>query len=170
MFFFFSISLYQFPNKPFSIHLDPDSMTPKHLILPLLCAVSVFGTGASVAQDVAPKPTQTKELRGGFSMPGAWTRRGVVLERQKDGKDFSVSGDPCIVWDEAIQGWRMVLFYDPPGHAQAVCLNREDIEPGQWKLEGPLPVADPQAVGSKRHLVGASISSKKTHSPVSYVV
>ena len=41
----------------------------------------------------------------------------------------------------------MVLFYDPPGHAQEVCLNRLDIGPGQWKLEGPLPVTNPQAVG-----------------------
>jgi hypothetical protein len=41
----------------------------------------------------------------------------------------------------------MVMFYDPPGHAQAVCMNRDDLGPGQWKLEGPLPVANPKAVG-----------------------
>jgi hypothetical protein len=41
----------------------------------------------------------------------------------------------------------MVLFYDPAGHAQAICTNLDDSGPGQWKLEGPLPVTNPQAVG-----------------------
>src|SRR5437588_1281788 len=83
--------------------------------------------------------------KSGFAVPRAWTRRGLVLARQKE--DFGVSGDPCIVWDEAIKGWRMVFFYSPPGHAQAICLNRDDVGPGQWKLEGPLLVANPQTVG-----------------------
>jgi hypothetical protein len=41
----------------------------------------------------------------------------------------------------------MVFFYWPPGHAQAVCMNRDDLGPGQWKFEGPLPVTNPQAAG-----------------------
>ena len=98
-------------------------------------AASLFVIGDLCAQE--PK---------GFEIPATWTRRGVVLEREK-GKDFGVSGDPCIVWDEAIKGWRMVLFHDPPGHGQAVCLNRNDVGPGRWKYEGPLPVANPTAVG-----------------------
>src|ERR1043166_2459515 len=81
----------------------------------------------------------------GFAIPNAWTRRGLVLERPH--KDSGVRGDPCIVWDDASPGWRMVLFYAPPGHAQAVCTNRDDPGPGQWKLEGPLPVTNPEAVG-----------------------
>jgi hypothetical protein len=110
-------------------------MTPKLLRLFFLCLASVFAMSAALAQ------TQ------GFTIPTAWTRHGVVLER-KHGEGSSVSGDPCIVWDDAINGWRMVLFYDPPGHAQAVCTNREeDGALGPWKLEGPLPVANPEAVG-----------------------
>jgi hypothetical protein len=70
-----------------------------------------------------------------------------VIERQKDQRVLSVSGDPCIAWDEAIHGWRMVFFYDPPGHALAVCLNRDDLGPGNWKLQGPIPVTNPAAVG-----------------------
>ena len=80
----------------------------------------------------------------GFAIPNSWTRRGLVLKRQRANR--GVSGDPCIVWDAAIHGWRMVLFYDPGGSAQAVCTSR-DIVSGQWKLEGPLPVANPRAVG-----------------------
>lgn len=41
----------------------------------------------------------------------------------------------------------MVLFCDPWGHAQAICTNRENLGHGQWKFEGPLPVANPEAVG-----------------------
>jgi hypothetical protein len=104
----------------------------------IFCAATLLATSGSLAQE-------NHELRGGFTIPGAWSRRGVVLERQKS--DHGVSGDPCIVWDEAVKGWRMVLFYEPPGHAQAVCLNSNDLGPGHWKFEGPLPVANPQAVG-----------------------
>ena len=109
----------------------------------LLWAAGIVTSGAQ-AQDASQK-TANSELRAGFAIPSAWSRRGVVLERKRS--DGGVSGDPCIVWDETIPGWRMVLFYDPPGHAQAICTNRDDLGPGQWKLEGPLPVTNPQAVG-----------------------
>jgi hypothetical protein len=92
-------------------------------------------------------PAFCAETPLGFSIPSTWTRKGVVLTRQKGLQTMSVSGDPCIVWDDAIAGWRMVFFYSPPGHAQAVCLDRDDLGPGKWKLEGPLPVTNPEAVG-----------------------
>ena len=82
-----------------------------------------------------------------LDVPGAWSRRGLVLPRQDGVGVSSVSGDPCIVWDEDAGCWRMVLFYDPPGHAQAVCASRDDIGPGRWVLEGPLPVTNPEAIG-----------------------
>src|SRR5262249_25236336 len=103
-------------------------------ILQVVCALGVLGMSAASAQDVSQKPRESKTEGGGFAIPTGWTRRGLVLERQH--KDKGVSGDPCIVWDDAVQGWRMVLFYDPPGHAQAVCTNRDDPGPGHWKLEG----------------------------------
>jgi len=68
------------------------------------------------------------------------------MPRQKDETVSSVSGDPCVVWDEAINGWRMVFFYSPPGHGQAVCLNLDDLGPNNWKLEGPLPIVNPQDI------------------------
>lgn len=97
------------------------------------------------AENLSSGAEQQGRAAAKFTIPSSWTRRGVVLERQKGG--HGVSGDPCIVWDEAINGWRMVLFYDPGGHAQAICTNRDDLGPGQWKFEGPLPVANPEAVG-----------------------
>jgi len=117
-------------------------MTPKSLIL---CVASVLWTSTALTQDVPTSPTRDKQPRGGFAIPDTFTRRGVVLERRQ--ADKGVSGDPCIVWDEAIPGWRMVLFYDPPGHAQAICRDRDLVGPGHWTLEGPLPVTNSRAVG-----------------------
>jgi hypothetical protein len=124
---------------------DCNCMTPKILILPILCAACVCAAGGLLAQDIPQKPAQNEQPFTGLTIPKTWTRQGVVLKRSK--AEQGVSGDPCIVWDEAITGWRMVLFYDPPGHAQAICTNRNDLGPGQWKFEGPLPVTNPQAVG-----------------------
>ena len=81
-----------------------------------------------------------------LALPKSWTRRGLVMPRQVDEKSSGVSGDPCIVWDEAAGAWRMVFFYHPPGHAQAFCANRNDLGPGNWKLEGPLPITNPEAI------------------------
>src|ERR1051326_9026342 len=119
-------------------------MTRLSLILRILCVVGVLGASGAIAHEDSQQPTPSKESGRAFTIPNTWTRRGVVIKRQA-GKG-GVSGDPCIVWDEAINGWRMVLFYDPPGHAQAICLNRDHIEMGPWKLEGPLPVTNPKAV------------------------
>ncbi len=119
-------------------------MTSKCLIHLVFYAMA---TTASLAQDVRQRTADTTNPRAGFTIPAAWTRRGLILGRQQDERGSGVSGDPCIVWDDAIKGWRMVFFHDPTGHAQAVCSNRDDIGPGQWKFEGPLPIANPEAVG-----------------------
>src|SRR5262249_6442495 len=86
----------------------------------------------------APQPpapvSQPPNPPAQFTIPTTWTRQGLVLPRQgdPDGSGWGVSGDPCIVWDPDIRGWRMVLFHDPPGHAQAVCMNPDNLGPGQW--------------------------------------
>jgi hypothetical protein len=80
-----------------------------------------------------------------LSIPTEWTRKGLVLARANEGQ--GVAGDPCIVWDPDVTAWRMFLFYDPPGAAQAVCKSKDDIGPGNWTLEGPLKVANPEAIG-----------------------
>jgi hypothetical protein len=111
-----------------------------------LCLCGALATAICSGQDVSTTPGQSPVQPTGFTIPKSWTRHGVVLERQKN-ESSSVCGDPCIVWDEAIQGWRMVLFYSSPGHAQAVCTNMDGLGRGQWKFEGPLPVTNPSAVG-----------------------
>jgi hypothetical protein len=118
------------------------------LALRLALAAATFILGVtSRAQNDQGEAQKKLEPPRAFTIPHSWTRRGLVLKREKDEHDWGVSGDPCIVWDDSINGWRMVFFHDPQGHAQAVCLNHDDPGPGQWKFEGPLPVANPKAVG-----------------------
>src|SRR5262249_24608375 len=120
-------------------------MKPRCAALFGLYISSLFLTGLVFAQDERGNSNRAQQQPYRFAIPRTWTRRGVVLERHKG--EHGVSGDPCIVWDETIRGWRMVLFYDPPGHGQAVCTNRDNLGSGQWKFEGPLPVTNPEAVG-----------------------
>jgi hypothetical protein len=114
---------------------------------PILFAAFVIQVIPFVLASAQEAPREKSETPRGFTIPHSWTRRGLILERQKDEQGSGVSGDPCIVWDEAINGWRMVLFHAPPGHAQAICMNHDDLGPGQWKFEGPLPVTNPKVVG-----------------------
>ncbi len=72
-----------------------------------------------------------------------WTRLGLVLARDEGAGINSVAGDPCIVWDADLPGWRMVLFFSPAGHAQAICRSREEIGPGNWEIAGPLEFSNP---------------------------
>lgn len=81
-------------------------------------------------------------------IPAHWTHGGLVLARAKDpaAPGAHVVGDPCIVWDEMIPGWRMVLFFDPPGHGQAICRSRLEVGPGQWETPTPLIFTNGQGV------------------------
>ena len=79
-------------------------------------------------------------------LPAAWTHEGLVLPRKHDGGNSDVVGDPCIVWDEAIPGWRMFLFYDPPGCGQAICRDRASVGAGHWTFLGPLAFTNPDAM------------------------
>jgi hypothetical protein len=86
-----------------------------------------------------------------YSIPSAWSRAGLVIPRDHSSKSGSVAGDPCIVWDDDIPGWRMVLFYEPGGHAQAVCGSRDSVGPGAWVFAGPIPFANPQELFGYTH-------------------
>lgn len=66
-----------------------------------------------------------------------WTRTGLVLARNEEGDGSEVVGDPCIVWDPEVEGWRMVIFYDPPGHASSVSSD-PTASPGSWSDPEPL--------------------------------
>lgn len=112
----------------------------------LLCSALTVAT--TTAAEPAPQPPATRPV--GLAIPKTWKRGGLVLPRQDataGEKSFSVSGDPCIVWDEEAKVWRMVLFYAPPGSAHATCPSLDKDGRGAWKVEGPLPVANPQVAG-----------------------
>jgi hypothetical protein len=83
---------------------------------------------------------------GRNDIPRSWRRAGIVLQRSLEGPGSSVIGDPCIVRDDDIDGWRMFLFFDPPGCGQAICPQKLDAEPGHWKMEGPLVFTNPQDI------------------------
>jgi len=89
-----------------------------------------------------------------YDIPRHWSRQGLVLARDKSAGNCSVAGDPCIVWDAELPGWRMVLFFNPPGHAHAICRSTADIGPGRWELVGPLAFTNP-----------ADLAGHATHKP-----
>ena len=72
-----------------------------------------------------------------------WTRDGVVLARNAEGPGSEVVGDPCIVWDPEINGWRMILFFSPPGHASSVSFDPTGA-PGTWSAPEPLTFTNPE--------------------------
>ncbi len=81
----------------------------------------------------------------GTLTPG-WFRRGLIIPRAGAGEGSEVVGDPCIVWDDEIRSWRMILFYSPPGAGEAVCATPDDPGPGQWRILGPLKFTNPSAL------------------------
>lgn len=81
-----------------------------------------------------------------YDIPFTWVRQGMVLPRNADGPGCHVVGDPCIVRDEAVGGWRMFLFFNPPGHGHAVCLTPEAVGPGHWSAPEPLAFTNPEAL------------------------
>lgn len=116
-----------------------------------------FGNGGLRRCSAAAKLRATHHMpdhiiEAGTHAPAKWLRSGLVLARAKNGPGSHVVGDPCVVWDETIGGWRMVLFLSPPGGGQAVTARREATGPGGWKLEGALPFTNPGAIlGGNTH-------------------
>jgi hypothetical protein len=80
------------------------------------------------------------------TIPKCWKRGGLVLPCNAEGVGSAVMGDPCIVWDEELGGWRMFLFCYPPGHGQAICLSKDNVGAGQWTFLGPLTFTNPEAL------------------------
>ncbi|MDO8543784.1 MAG: hypothetical protein Q7S40_25360 [Opitutaceae bacterium] len=79
-----------------------------------------------------------------------------VLTRGGEGSiDRGVVGDPCIVWDDELDTWRM--FYFANGHhphtgargprtAMALAASAEQIGPGDWRKVGLLGFTNPAAL------------------------
>lgn len=80
-----------------------------------------------------------------YRIPTSWKRAGLILGRSADGPGSEVLGDPSVVWDDDIGGWRMFLFMAPPGHGEAVT-HGTDAGPGAWRILGPLRFTNPEAI------------------------
>src|SRR5215468_7103510 len=78
-----------------------------------------------------------------ITIPKRWRHLGLVIPRGANDTG-DVVGDPCIVWDEAISGWRMFLFVEKPGVGQAISAGKNEVGPGSWKYLGPLEFTNPQ--------------------------
>lgn len=77
--------------------------------------------------------------------PAGWERLGGLLRRQAAGAGSEVVGDPAIVWDPDLPGWRMFLFFAPPGHGQSVApCARPAAPPTRWSAPEPLVFANPE--------------------------
>ncbi len=89
----------------------------------------------------------------------SWQHLGPALLRGGPGSpDESVTGDPCIVWDEKADAWRM--FYFGQRHErgmekncvmQALSDGRDGVGPGQWRKCGPIEYVNPEALPGDAH-------------------
>ncbi len=106
----------------------------------------------------SPGPDLLPHLPVALDPPRDWQRLGLILARRASGVGSQVVGDPAIVWDAELPGWRMFLFMEPPGHGEAVC---RVADPGilpqadDWSEPVPLEFTNPGA------LLGGT-----THKPV----
>ncbi len=86
-----------------------------------------------------------------LTLPDHWNHAGLVIARST-ADTGGVVGDPCIVWDEEIAGWRMFLFVEKPGVGEAICREPNNVGPGQWAYLGPLRFSNPQdLIGGHTH-------------------
>jgi len=86
-----------------------------------------------------------------ITIPEHWQHTGLIISRN-DTETGGVVGDPCIVWDAEINGWRMFLFVEKPGVGQAICLDKTNIGPQQWRYLGGLTFTNPaQILGGYTH-------------------
>lgn len=89
----------------------------------------------------------------------AFDHLGIALARGGRGAfDESVTGDPCIVWDEEAGTYRM--FYFAQRHegrrevnccAQALLTARDRVTEGAWEKLGPIVFEDPSMLDSAAH-------------------
>ena len=86
-----------------------------------------------------------------------WHYLGRAIKRGPSGSfDSDVTGDPCIVWDDEEQRYRM--FYFAQTHtgdgsevncvANAVSAGRDLVGPGDWRKLGPVEYTNPESLHS----------------------
>src|SRR5437870_5204548 len=91
--------------------------------LTALAATPLVAKSQEVKSGLDGKPrlrTKSKMKALRYDIPRAWRRSGLIIQRSMSGPGSGVVGDPCIVRDDDIDGWRMFLFFAPPGCGHAV--------------------------------------------------
>jgi len=93
------------------------------------------------------------------TLPMKWDRLNTILERGEEGAyDCHVIGDPCVVWDETLQKYRM--FYFGQNHIEgkeinqsacAVSKSATEVGPGDWEKIGLIKYTNPEIVGYDAH-------------------
>lgn len=108
------------------------------------------------------------------ALPSNWKRVGNILERGKAGAyDSSVTGDPCIVRDDSIPGYRM--FYFGQKHvqgkevntiAQAVAHSPQEFDKKSWQKLGPIEYVNPEILKGEAHKPWILMDPYQPNSPV----
>ena len=91
--------------------------------------------------------------------PKTWTRLGIAIERGTIGSfDSSVTGDPCIVWDENESRYRMFYFAQKHvgqreinANAHALGCFDEGAWPKNWQKLGLIQYVNPDALLGDAH-------------------
>ena len=83
--------------------------------------------------------------------------RCVLARGPSNSFDSNVVGDPCIVWDDAINSWRMFYFAagrDTSGSCATTGIAKsrsaEEIGPGDWEKLGPIEFVNPEVLMNPR--------------------
>jgi len=90
--------------------------------------------------------------------PHHWERLGLALERGLPGSfDSSVTGDPCVVWDEEFKCYRMFYFAQRHengrefnSNAHAIAASEQPIPRG-WQKRGPITYSNPEMLLGDAH-------------------
>jgi hypothetical protein len=101
-------------------------------------------------------------MNGSFSiqrLPDRWEHLGMVMERSgAGGYDSSVTGDPCIVWDERRARYHMFYFgqkhvngTEHNCNAHAVSASADEVGPGEWQKLGVLEYRNPGDLCGETH-------------------
>lgn len=93
------------------------------------------------------------------SFPTRFKRLGLIMPRGEEGEyDSSVTGDPCIVWDEEIGRYHMFYFAqshtdakEVNSNAHAIAEGKNMVGPNNWIKLGPLKYTNPQDLLGETH-------------------
>lgn len=89
--------------------------------------------------------------------PKTWERLGAIMKRGDPGDfDSSVTGDPCIVWDDIHQHYHMFYFaqkhtQDREVNSNGLAVSENNAGFNRWSKLGPLVYTNPETLGGDTH-------------------